>query len=61
MASFNRSDYQQVFRFAARVYAHFDTAGGGGSLSDDAVQIMNLCEMVIGQQSDRPGRQEGKE
>lgn len=51
MSSFNRDDYERTFRFALMVYNQFESRGG---IEEWAIQIMNQCEEVLGQMSERP-------
>ena len=55
MSSFSRKDYEDVYTFARSAF--FKTRGKGAGLRElslEACKIMDLCESVIGQQSDRP-------
>lgn len=52
MASFTRADYKRIFNFAARVWLATDSP----DTEAEAVAIMDLCEEVLGQQSNRPDR-----
>lgn len=56
MASFNREDYERVFRFAVWVYK---LAAPASKLRRECVAVMNMIEDCIGQM-DRPDRKKGK-
>lgn len=52
---FSRKDYEDTFAFARNVF--FKTRGKTDSLRElsfEACKIMDSCESVIGQQSNRP-------
>lgn len=49
--SFDRDDYRNVFELAKATYLWFE---GRGRLESHACHVMDMCERVIGQQSDRP-------
>jgi len=51
MSSFTRQDYQKVYDFALHVINYFESR----SLEErEAIEVMDLCEEVLGQQSNRP-------
>lgn len=52
MASFDRGDYERTFRFALMVYNWHESTGR--PFEEWAIQIMDQCENVIGQMSERP-------
>jgi hypothetical protein len=56
MSSFNRKDYEKIYHFAAFVYAHEKQKKGAVGIRVIACEIMDMCEDVIGQQTDRPDR-----
>lgn len=58
MASFNRKDYEDVYRFTATMYIRLRKGKATKSaLIAQAIHIMDICETVIGQQWHRPDRQ----
>lgn len=52
MSSFTRGDYERTFRFALSIYYYFEDTHS--TFEEWAIQIMNQCEEVIGQMSERP-------
>jgi len=54
--SFTRDDYRRMFLFAAKVYDR--QHNHKNDLSIMAVELMDKCEVVIGQQQYRPDRKE---
>lgn len=60
MSSFNRADYHRVYRFARDTFnLNYKTFSKREVLVPEACRIMDLCEEVIGQQSDRPAKSRG--
>jgi hypothetical protein len=53
MSSFTRKDYQKVYDFALAMLHYFESTSS--EREREAIEIMDRCEEVIGQQSDRPG------
>lgn len=51
-ASFKQADYKKVFQFAATVWT--TTPSHSSPLAQLALQVMDMCEDVIGQQNGRP-------
>lgn len=58
MASFCREDYKKVYRFAASQYVALRRKKDAEQSRQFAIEIMDLVEGVIGQQSDRPDMRE---
>lgn len=59
MASFTRKDYQRVYRFAKDVFVNTEHRRLRALLVPEACRVMDMCEEVIGQQSDRPRKSIG--
>lgn len=54
MASFCRTDYEKTFDFALTVFRLGQSLPNGVELTRRSVEIMDLCESVIGQVAYRP-------